>query len=274
VKVRSFPGADPAARPVDAAIGALLGGALWLECMALGLPAIVSPGPGYNFIPAAVLGGALLGLTRARRLLWPIVATLAALIAVMAGTPVVRRPAYSLIRADSLNTRPLDAVIVLSNGITADGHLRGQALDRLLGGLSLVRRGAAQTLMLSRIRVRSAGVRVTSDADQQRLIALLERPPRVLIVDSVYSTRDEAVRMRALARPLGITNVAVVTSPIHTRRSCATFEKVGFAVTCVPSESRDFALHRLRSPVDRMRALQLTLYEWAALAMYRTRGWV
>jgi uncharacterized SAM-binding protein YcdF (DUF218 family) len=115
---------------------------------------------------------------------------------------------------------------------------------------------------------------VTSDADQQRVVGLLNPPARLLIVDSVFSTRDEAVRMAALARPLGITRIALVTSPLHTRRACATFEKVGFRVTCVPSESREAALESLREATDRVRALQLTLYEWAAFVKYRARGWI
>jgi uncharacterized SAM-binding protein YcdF (DUF218 family) len=115
---------------------------------------------------------------------------------------------------------------------------------------------------------------VTADVDQQRLVSLLERPIRLLIVDSIFSTRDEAVRTRALAKALDITNVAVVTSPLHTYRACATFEKVGFAVTCVPSESRDVALTTLSGPTDRVKALQLWLYELAGLAKYRVSGWM
>jgi uncharacterized SAM-binding protein YcdF (DUF218 family) len=116
--------------------------------------------------------------------------------------------------------------------------------------------------------------RVTSDVDQQRVISLLERPVRLLIVDSVFSTRDEAVRTRALARSLDITSVAVVTSPIHTYRACATFEKVGFSVTCVPSESREAAIYRLRHIGDRVRVLQRVLYELAGLARYRVGRWI
>ncbi|MFN2565563.1 MAG: YdcF family protein, partial [Gemmatimonadaceae bacterium] len=93
-------------------------------------------------------------------------------------------------------------------------------------------------------------------------------------VDSVFSTRDEAVRMRELARSLDISSVAVVTSPTHTYRACATFEKVGFAVTCVPSESRDVALGSLGDVTDRVRAFQLWLYEMAGLAKYRVRRWI
>jgi uncharacterized SAM-binding protein YcdF (DUF218 family) len=220
------------------------------------------------------LAGALVGLTPVHRVLAVPIVALALVLVVIAYTPVVRRPLRALIRSDPIGARPIQAVIVLSGGVSHDGHLKSQATDRLLTGLSLIRRGVANTLIVSRERDGSGEDAVTSDADQQRLAALLERPVRLLIVDSVFSTRDEAVRMRALARPLDITSVAVVTSPIHTYRACAVFEKMGFTVACVPSESRTIALTALRGPTDRVLAFQLWLYEMAAVAKYRSSGWM
>jgi uncharacterized SAM-binding protein YcdF (DUF218 family) len=69
-------------------------------------------------------------------------------------------------------------------------------------------------------------------------------------------------------------SVAVVTSPLHTHRACAAFEKVGFIVSCVPSESRSVALRNPRLATDRLRAFQLWLYELAGLTLYRARGWI
>jgi uncharacterized SAM-binding protein YcdF (DUF218 family) len=256
------------------ATGGVLGAVVWLQCIAFGLPNILFGATGYSVIPIAALAGGLFGTTRVRRLLWGVAVAFALLLAVVAYTPIMRRPVRALVRSDEGSGRPIQAVVVLSGAVTRDGHLRGQSLDRLLAGLDLLRRSSATTLILSRTRTGRGKFQVNSDADQRRLIALLDRPVRVLVVDSVYSTRDEAVRMRALARSLGISSVAVVTSPLHTRRSCATFEKVGFAVTCVPSESRDVALSSLRLVTDRVRALQLWLYEQAALVQYRARGWI
>ncbi|MDQ3996112.1 MAG: YdcF family protein [Gemmatimonadota bacterium] len=256
-----------------ASIGALLGVLVWLEVIALGLPKILANVPGYGGIPIAAIVGALIGLTRLRHWMLIVVVGLAAMLALVAYTPIVRRPARALIRSDQV-TRPAQAVIVLSGGVTTDAHLKPPVVDRVLTGLALIRRGIASTLIVSRERRGPAGRGVTSDADQQRIVALVERPVRLLIVDSVLSTRDEAVRIRALARTLDITSVVVVTSPLHTSRACATFEKVGFTVTCVPSESRDVALDTLRTATDRVRALQLWLYELAALAKYRAQRWI
>ena len=97
---------------------------------------------------------------------------------------------------------------------------------------------------------------------------------RVGVVAPVHSTRDEALRTAALARRAGWRTVAVVTSPLHTRRACATFERVGLAVVCVPSEERSFALRHLRSPGDRLEAFGYWLYETLGWLEYRRRGWV
>jgi uncharacterized SAM-binding protein YcdF (DUF218 family) len=261
-------------RRTRASTGALLGTLLWLECVALGVPKLLFLTRDYDLIPFAALAGALLGLTRLRRVLLATAAGLAVVLVVIAHTPAIRRPTRALIRSDPVGARKVQAIVVLSGGITTDGHLEPHVADRMLTGLSLIRRGVASTLVVSRERRSTAGHAVTSDADQQRLVALLERPVRLLIVDSVSSTRDEAVRMRALARSLDITSVAVVTSPTHTYRACATFEKVGFAVTCVPSESREVPLETLRDTNDRVLAFQRWLYEWVALAKYRASGWI
>jgi uncharacterized SAM-binding protein YcdF (DUF218 family) len=261
-------------RLADASVGALLAATLWLEIVAFGVPRMFVQTPGFGGLPVALVAGALLGLARRRRLLAVPVVAFAVALAIVAYTPIMRRPVRSLIRADPIGARPVQAVVVLSGGIGTDGQLHPRALDRMLSGLALLRRNVAGTLIVSRERWGPPEQAVTSDADQQRLVSLLERPVRLLIVDSVFSTRDEAVRIRALARTLDIASVAVVTSPLHTYRACRTFEKVGFTVTCVPSGSHDVALDTLHLATDRVRAFQMWLYELAGLTKYRLSRWI
>ena len=263
-----------ARQPALDATGALLGAVLWVEIITLGLPKIVAGTPGYGVLPVAVVAGALLARTRVRRVLWGATLAFGLLIAVVAYTPIMRRPTRVLVRTDSVDGAGVQAIVVLSAGVTADGYLSEAGLDRLLTGALLLRRGVADTLILSRERPGPRGSQVTSAADQERVLSVAAPPTAaVLVADSVHSTHDEAVRMAALARAHGITRVAVVTSPLHTRRACATFAKVGFRVSCVASESRDVAFHRLPL-ADRVRAFRLSLYELAALALYRARGWI
>jgi uncharacterized SAM-binding protein YcdF (DUF218 family) len=262
-----------ARHPALDATGALLGAVVWLEIVALGLPNIVAGTRGYGLLPLAVLAGTLLARTRARRALWAVAFGLGGLLAFIAYTPIMRWPTRALIRSDPIENGGVQAIVVLSGGTTADGYLEGPGLERLLSGAALVRRGLADTVILSRERVGRGASQVSSDADQERVLALLAPAPHLFVVDSVHSTHDEATRMAAVARARGITRVAVVTSPLHTRRACATFAKVGFRVTCVASDSRDVALQRLPL-VDRVRAFRLALYELAALTLYRARGWI
>ena len=82
-----------------------------------------------------------------------------------------------------------------------------------------------------------------------------------LNVDSVYTTRDEAVRVSAALPSARAQRIVVVTSPMHTRRACAAFEEVGFAVTCVAARLRVFAARNPIGSYDRLQVFQSYLYE-------------
>ena len=227
--------------------------------------------------PSAVLValvGAVIGLTRAAVVLW--VATAAALVAfcLIAMTPFVTRvlPTSAMVRRDNLPAQPLDAVVVLSGGITPDGMLVPEALDRLLSGLALMRDSVAPVLVVTEPRRSRNGV--TTAADQARVRALVARPFPMLMVDSVHTTRDEAVNAWRLLQARNAKRVAVVTSPLHTRRACSTFEQVGFVVTCVPAASRVYSVTAADNGSDRLTLFREWLYERAAWIEYRARGWV
>ncbi|MEO8945604.1 MAG: hypothetical protein ABI338_03825 [Gemmatimonadaceae bacterium] len=63
-------------------------------------------------------------------------------------------------------------------------------------------------------------------------------------------------------------------SPLHTRRACRVFEHMGYKVVCIPSESRDIALHSLSTTSDRLAAFRMALPERLAFYLYRYRGWL
>jgi uncharacterized SAM-binding protein YcdF (DUF218 family) len=164
-------------------------------------------------------------------------------------------------------------VIVLSAGITADSLLSPEALDRLLTGLALMRDSVAPTLVVTEPE-RSSHSGITAAGDQARMRALVARPFPMLVVDSVRTTRDEATNSWRRLSPSGATHVAVVTSPLHTRRACATFEQVGFTVTCVPAVSRVYSVDAADGGTERLVLFREWLYERAAWIEYRMRGWV
>jgi len=227
----------------------------------------------YPLAVVAALLGAALALTRGAVILWAGTIVALASFCLVAMTPLATTvlPRKDLVRHDKLPREPLDAVVVLSGGITPDSLLLPEALDRLLTGLALMRDSVAPTLVVTRQRTPGG---VTADGDQARLRSLVARPFPTLTVDPVKTTHDEAVGAWRLLRPRGATRVAVVTSPLHTARACATFERVGFTVSCVPAVSRAYSVDAAESGQERLDLFRAWLYERAARIEYRARGWV
>jgi len=224
------------------------------------------------YLPVAIVGAAL-GATRLRPLLWISAAIVALLCVAVAYTPLVPTLAKPMVRRDPVPAH-VDAIAVLSAGFTSDGMMRGETLDRLLTGLALVRRGVAPAVMVSRERSEYQGKVISDSVDQENLLALAKPAAQAIFVDSVFTTRSEALRMKAIAQARGWSTLAVVTSPMHTRRACATFEAVGLKIVCVPADVRDSGLNEGSTAQDRLRAFRWWLYETFASSSYRRRGWI
>jgi uncharacterized SAM-binding protein YcdF (DUF218 family) len=259
-------------RSLIAALGGTIAALTWIAVAALtGLgkvPELLVPGA----IIAAIIG-ALLVLTRLRALVWVLGALVIGAFYLIAVTPFVSTVLApdSLVRTDRLPKGQLDAVIVLSGGITEDSLLMPEPLDRLLSALALMHQGAGRILVVTEPARRNG---TTAYRDQRWVRSLLDRPFEMVAIDSVHTTHDEAVRAWRALQPRGDTRVAVVTSPLHTRRACSTFERVGFTVTCVPAILRAYAVHSPSSAMDRLALFRDWLYERAALIEYRERGWL
>ncbi len=254
--------------------GAVLGALVWIALVMLGFNGVFHLPGATGLAPAALLGG-LLGISRFRLVLWLGGGALAALFAIVAFTPIVVQPARALVRSDPMPSPPLtlDAVVVLSAGLTADGLVGHSGVERLLSGIRLARSTGTPALVTTRVR-HPDDLEVNSDADQKALVQLMGPGLRLFIVPDVFSTRDEALRVRDLARGHRWARVAVVTSPAHSRRACGTFEKAGLRVTCVPAESREVAFESLATPGDRLEAFKLWMYEVAGTVNYRVKGWL
>lgn len=258
-------------RPMRALIGLALGGSVWMTILLLGVPDVFHLDDMIGLIPFAV-AGSLIFPTRFGRLLAWTEALLVVLVVVVAYTPFIVGSARALIRTDQMPAHA-DAVVVLSAGVTVDGFLHGQGLDRLLTGLAVVKRGVAPLLIVTREERDIGNREVSSAADQDSLIALAG-VVRFLSTPRVKSTHDEAMAVGQIARQEGWKRIILVTSPFHTRRACATFEHIGLMVSCLPADSRDIAVKSLTSPRDRLRAFSLWLYELAATLHYKRLGWV
>lgn len=253
--------------------GALLGVLCWLLLLVFGVPWIFHIGGFGGLWPSAAIG-ILIGLTRWRVALLAVVVAMTVLLLAIGYTPLIVEPSRSLIRNDPLPPNA-DAIVVLAGGTNDDGLILPQATDRLLKGLELLNSGIAPVLVLPR-EADSIGNRlVTSRDDHERIVALVRGArSKVVLSGLTRSTRDEAVRTAMLFRARGWKRVVVVTSPLHTRRACATFEKMGMTVSCVAAEWREAAVNSLRSAEDRIRVFQAWLYEMAGTARYIQLGWI
>jgi uncharacterized SAM-binding protein YcdF (DUF218 family) len=220
------------------------------------------------------LGGLVVGRFFRRPILIAINVSLIVLYLVIAWTPVVVPFTSRWIRVDPLPSDTLDAIVVLSGGMLSDSSLSGNAADRLLTGLELIRAGRARRLITTRQSVETPRGRITSDSDQTRLISLASVADRWSMVIGAHTTRDEAVLTSQLLFPRGQKRIAVVTSPLHTRRACAVFEAVGFSVVCRASRERDNATNPPFGEHDRLAAFRSYGYELVGFVKYRMRGWL
>src|SRR5687768_494115 len=258
-------------RATAMAAGFSIGAGAWLILARLGVPQVFGVDTLEGALPLALVSASL-ALTRIRSALVWAVTAFALFFVLVAYTGVVRAPALRLIRADPLPTSA-DAIVVLSGGMTDDGMLPQQAIDRLLHGLGLVKVGTATTLLVTHESRVIDGRRVSTAGDQVKL-ARLAGVTDLVSTGLVKSTRQEALAVSRIAKARGWRNLVLVTSPFHSRRACATFERVGLDVSCAPSQSRDIAVRRLRDPQDRVAAFGMLIYETAGTLRYRQLGWL
>ena len=229
-----------------------------------------------------ILVGAAAGIVAGRRtrpkLLIGLEVALLAIYLLIALTPIMTPVTGHWVRNDALPADTLDAIVALSAGVKSDSALNSTAADRLISALELMREGRARRLVTTRqVEDYGWGWRsrvINSDVDQRRLISLASVAGVWIVVDSVHTTRDEAVRSAARLLPEGARSIIVVTSPMHTRRACATFEAVGFRVVCRASRERDFATNPPVGNRDRLAALRAFGYEQLGMIKYRVRGWL
>ncbi len=222
---------------------------------------------GLPYIALSALVGGLVHLTRFRGALWGVTALLALFFTIAVYTPLIYGPAERLVREDSL--LPADAIVCLSSAGTNEGRLDREGTERYLTALRLAQQGYADTIVRTRLPQDYAPV----DADVEWLRSGLA--PRVSIetVGPVSSTWDEAQRVLDLVRERGWREpIILVTSPMHTARAAAVFEKSGVRVLSVPAQSRQYSRVPPHRPDDRRYMLGRWIYETCAWQYYRAKG--
>ena len=259
-----------------------------------------------KLLPIAVypLGLALLlqiaGLVLGRRLGGPWLSAGGLALLWLAAMPLTARQLTRALEEQAARLSPdvlpqADAVLVLGGGLRPALPPRrdvevSEAGDRLLTGVSLVRRGLAPLLVVSGGRVGfTSGDAAPAEADSAaRLARQLGLPPaRILRSPSPRNTAEEAAAIDRLARSRGWHSILLVTSASHMPRSLATFQRrTALRITPVPCDfqfparqlyGRPTAGSLLLDLLPSAEALDLTtrmLKEHVGRLVYRARGWL
>ena len=260
-------------RIVRAVVGAACGFLFAVALVAANMPLL--PGADVNVacVIVAILG-ALIALAVPVRWIAVLAAIAAVAVYMVAFTPLAAGRVRAWVRRDPPPTHPPDAVVVLATTISTDSLLDATGTTRLLSALEAMRQTGAGMLVTTRPRQAPPGSTNAYLADYRRIIGLAGDTIRWRAVGPVATTHDEALATAQLLAPASGRSIVVVTSPLHTRRACATFEAVGFSVTCWPSDERRYALNTFVGIRTRIAALVDWLYERAAVFEYRWRGWM
>jgi uncharacterized SAM-binding protein YcdF (DUF218 family) len=247
------------------AIGALAG----LLAHALDVRALVSFWhDDLVLVPLSAVLGAWLWPTRARAAVAATTLALGAVWLTVAFSPLSRWMAQGLVRRDI--PRAADAVFVLSSDMQRDGDPTSVAEARLVRALELVGQRQAGTLVLSDTYSARGSYTIVA----RQLLAHLNLSPELVVVGPVGNTRDEAVAMAALAHARGWHTLLLVTSPTHSRRASAAFERVGLTVVSSPCPETRYDLESLNRPGDRLAAFGPVMHERLGLWVYARRGWI
>ena len=180
-----------------------------------------------------------------------------------------------------------DAVVMLGgthdySAFTVLPFNLGDAADRPLAALEIMRRGRASTLVLGGVGVTLGGGPPFADGE---MLAVWMRGwgiprGRLVVLGPSANTREEAVQVAAMARTNGWRRIILVTSGYHLRRGEASMRKAGvpevYAVGAEFSSSgtRGHPGEWLLFPdTDRLRLLARWTHEQLGWWYYRWKGW-
>jgi uncharacterized SAM-binding protein YcdF (DUF218 family) len=163
---------------------------------------------------------------------------------------------------------PSDAIVVLASSISREGVLSPASAIRAFHGIALYRRGLAPLLAFSGRAAEGGPTEAEARAEIARARGV---PPGAILMETeARTTREEALRQRALLRPKGVRTILLVTDSLHIRRARPLFERAGFQVRPAPPDS----LSDPDTPEDRLGVMRGVLEELLALLYYRLAGFI
>jgi uncharacterized SAM-binding protein YcdF (DUF218 family) len=160
---------------------------------------------------------------------------------------------------------PAEAIVVLGGGGDGldDGLPTNRSLRRALEGILLYREGLAPLLVFS-------GSRAEIES-RVRLARRLGVPPTALVrLPGSRTTREEAMRLQALAGPTAVRKILLVTDASHMLRARRLFEQARFDALPVPVGG---TVRAEPSPEARLSLVRDLFQELVARLYYRIAGY-
>lgn len=163
-----------------------------------------------------------------------------------------------------------DAIVVFSGGVGESGNAGGGYQERVRHAVDLYQAGYAPRLVFS-----SGFVFAFREAAVMRDLAMnLGVPSEAIdLEERASSTFDNVVNVGSMLRARGARRALLVSSPYHMRRAIMTWRRQSpdIAVTATPAPRSQYYLHDRGASLDQVRGIA---WEYAALALYRSRGWL
>ena len=186
--------------------------------------------------------------------------------------PVVENPSRS------------DAVVVLTGMVDVkaargDQVEMGEAGDRILAGVELVRRDCADYLLIAGGSGDLFDQSVSEALILNRFAIEFGVPAdRILLDTASRNTYENAVQARALIEERGLSDIILVTSAAHMPRSMGCFRKVGLDPRPYPVDFRSgwgkYDPFSLLPNVDYLQESTMAVREYVGLIMYWLQGYI
>ena len=179
----------------------------------------------------------------------------------------------------------VDAIVILG-GMTSPPRPPqlevevGDAFDRMLHGVRLLRAGRAPILVLTGGVIKYLTGSEMSEAERMAQLAVDYGVPagQLLLEDASRNTYENGLFTARLLRARGWHRVLLVTSASHMRRSMGVFVGQGLDVIAAPTDytvvDRPFSPMRLLPDVEALRASTRAIKEYVGLIVYWWRGYI
>ena len=243
---------------------------------------------GFFLVPSNVIAllcasGALLALTRARRLGSKLLTIGVTLLLIAGYSPLgnaLLLPLSERFPPWHDDGRAPDGIIVLGGAINSDLSAARHTLEieasaeRIVTMLQLARRYPQARIVFSG---GSANLLVPGSAEAPFAGLLLQEfgvaPQRILLESGSRTTTENAVETKRLVGPKAGERWLLVTSAFHMPRSISAFRAAGFEVEAYPVDWRTGGWNDLWWPFERLSAglarTDLAVHEWVGLVAYR-----